>query len=134
LVARCYDNGVETSSEIIKTVGNPVAIRLSADRSRIKANRNDLSYVMADIVDSDGNIVPNADDILVNFAISGNGEIAGVGSGSPIDLSGFQQPRKKTWQGKCPAIIRPKGGAGKIALTAKADGLKEATVLITSEK
>jgi len=38
------------------------AVRLIADRTRIKADRNDLSYVRAEIIDSKGNIVPDADE------------------------------------------------------------------------
>jgi len=132
LTARCFDNGVETASERIRTVGKPASIWLIADRSTIKADRNDLSYVMAEILDAEGNIVPDADDLLVNFEISGNGEIAGVGSGSPTDMSSFQQPRKKTWQGRCLVIMRPKGQAGKIVLKAKAEGLKDALVEIVT--
>ena len=134
LTARCFDNGIETASETIQTLGAPSAIRLSPDRSKIKANRNDLSYVMVDIVDSQGNVLPFADNVLVNFEISGNGEIVGVGSGSPTDMSSFQQPRKKTWQGKCLAIVRPKGDAGKIVLTAKAEGLKTGVAEIFTGK
>ncbi|OFY63239.1 MAG: hypothetical protein A2V64_00020 [Bacteroidetes bacterium RBG_13_43_22] len=133
LTARCFNNGVETASETIRTVGKPAAIKLNADRTTIKANRNDLSYVMAEILDSEGNVVPYADDIVVNFEISGNGEIAGVGSGSPTDMSSFQQPRKKTWQGRCLVIVRPKGEAGKILLTARAEGLKEAVAEIVTQ-
>jgi beta-galactosidase len=134
LTARCFDNGIETASETIKTIGKPAAVRLTADRSTIKADRNDLSYVMAEIVDSEGNVVPYADNVLVNFEISGNGEIAGVGSGSPTDMSSFQKPHKKTWQGRCLAIVRPKGEAGKIVLTASAEGLKEAVAEIDTKK
>jgi beta-galactosidase len=132
LTARCYDNGVEMSSETIKTVGKPAAIRLSADRSTIKADRKDLSYVMVEIIDAEGNVVPYADDVLVNFEISGTGKIAGVGSGSPTDMSSFQQPHKKSWQGRCLIILRPKGEAGKIVLTARAEGLKEALIEIVT--
>ena len=134
LTARCYDeDGVEEASQTIKTLGEPQEIKLTADRSVIKADRNDLSYVMVEILDTEGNLVTYADDILVNFEISGNGEIAAVGSGSPLDMSSFQQPRKKTWQGRCLAIVRPKGEAGKIVLTARAEGLEEAVVEIVTE-
>ena len=61
LIARCYDNGNETASQSLKTTGRPEALRLVADRTRIRADRNDLSYVRAEIVDSEGNIVPDAD-------------------------------------------------------------------------
>ncbi|MEZ4777304.1 MAG: glycoside hydrolase family 2 TIM barrel-domain containing protein [Bacteroidia bacterium] len=131
LIARCYDNGMETGADTIQTVGKPAAIRLVADRASIKADRNDLSYVMAEIIDENGNIVPNANEIVVDFSISGKGEIAGVGSGSPIDMSSFQQPHKKSWHGKCLAIIRPiEKGSGIISLAASAEGLKGAAIQI----
>ena len=69
----------------------------------------------------------------MNFEINGNGEIAGVGNGSPTNMSSFQQPRKKTWKGRCLAIIRPKGEAGKIILKASAEMLKEAVTEIVTE-
>ena len=131
LIARCYDNGIETSSETIKTVGKPAIIKLNADRSIIKGSRNDLSYVMVKITDADGNIIPYADNTMINFEISGNGEIAGVGNGNPIDLTSFQQPRKNTYQGICLAIVRPKGVAGKIILKATSNGLESATTEIS---
>jgi beta-galactosidase len=133
LVAHCYDaKGVEVATETIKTVGAPAGIRLSADRSNIKADRNDLSYVQVQIVDAEGNLVPDA-ATMVNFNITGNGEIAGVGTGSSTDVSSYQQPRKTTWQGKCLAIVRPNAAAGKMVLTASADGLKSATVEIVTK-
>jgi len=133
LVAHCFDNGKETASQTLETTGKPAAIRLVADRTKIKADRNDLSYVRAEIIDSKGNIVPDADDIVVNFEVTGSGKVAGVGSGDPRDMSSFQQPRKKTYQGICLAIIRPETIPGKINVRATAEGLKEASLVITAK-
>jgi beta-galactosidase len=133
LVARCYDNGRETTSQTLLTTSKPAAIRLIADRTKIKADRNDLSYVRAEIIDSKGNIVPDADDIIVNFEVTGDGEVAGVGSGNPRDMSSFQQPNKKAYQGICLAIIRPETTPGKINVRATAEGLKETSLVITSK-
>ena len=133
LVAHCYDDGRETASQTLATTGKPAAIRLVADRTRISADRNDLSYVRAEIIDSKGNIVPDADNIVVNFLISGNGKVAGVGSGDPRDMSSFQLPKKKAYQGICLAIIRPETTPGKINIRATGEGLKEASLVITSK-
>ncbi|MCU0408980.1 MAG: DUF4982 domain-containing protein, partial [Bacteroidales bacterium] len=132
LVARCYDNGRETASQALETTGKPKAIRLIADRTRISANRNDLSYIRAEIVDSRGNIVPDADEIAVNFSVSGNGELAAVGNGNPRDMSGFRQPLKKAYQGICLAVIRPFSVQGKIHLKATAEGLKGSSITISA--
>jgi beta-galactosidase len=130
---RCYDNGKETASQTIKTTGKPMAIRLIADRTEIKANPNDLSYVRAEIIDSEGNIVPDADDITVSFDVTGRGSLAGVGSGNPLDMSSFRQPGKKTWQGICLAIIQPESKTGKIKVRATAEGLKRASITISAK-
>lgn len=133
LTARCFDKGQETASETLKTTGKPEAIRMTADRPVIRADRNDLAYVMVEITDGEGNVIPYADDIPVNFEISGNGKIAGVGNGNPVDLSSFQQPVKKVFQGKCLVIIRPYNIPGAIRLTARSEGLKEYSVEIKAE-
>ena len=133
LIAHCYDNGKETAKQTLKTTGKPASIRLVADRTKIRADRNDLSYVRAEILDSKGNIVPDADDIMVNFEVTGNGKVAGVGSGNPRDMSSFQHPGKKAYQGICLAIIRPGTTPGKIGVRATAEGLKKASVVITAK-
>jgi len=133
LIARCYENGQEITSETIKTTGKPASIRLRADRTRINAGNNDLSYVMAEILDKEGNIVPDADNIIVSFEVSGTGKVAGVGSGDPRDMSGFQQPLKKTYQGVCMAVVRPEAKPGKITVRATAEGLRADNVVITSK-
>jgi len=131
LVARCYDNGKETASQTIKTVGKPAAIRLTADRSVIRASRNDLAYIKTEVVDADGNVIPYADDVKVKFEISGQGKLAGVGNGSPTDLASFQQPERKTYQGVCLAIVRPKTTPGKINIKATDEGLKACSLEVT---
>ncbi len=133
LIAHCYDNGRESASQTLVTTGKPASVRLVADRTKIRADRNDLSYVRAEITDSKGNIVPDADDIVINFEVTGNGKVAGVGSGNPRDMSSFQQPRKKAYQGICLAIIRPDTNPGKISVRATAEGLREASLVITTK-
>jgi len=131
LVARCYDNGKEVASQTIKTVGPPAAIRLTADRSVIRASRNDLAYIKTEVIDSDGNVIPSADDVKVKFEISGQGKLAGVGNGSPTDLASFQQPERKTYMGVCMAIVRPETTSGKINIKATAEGLKSCNLEVT---
>ncbi len=133
LVARCFDDGKGTASQGLETTGKPAAIRLVADRTEIKADRNDLSYVRAEIIDEDGNIIPDTDNIIVNFEVRGNGKVAGVGSGDPRDMSGFEQASKKTYRGVCLAIIRPETTPGKISVKATAEGLKEGSFAIKTK-
>ncbi len=130
LVAKSFDGNKETGSSTLSTAGKPVAVRLTADRNTIKADINDLAYISAAIVDEKGNVVPNIDDIEITYQLTGNATIAGVANGSFDDASSFQQNHKKVYNGRGLVIVRPKGKAGAVNLTAAAKGLKNGLVQI----
>lgn len=127
-----FISGKPVATNTLKTAGPPRAIRLIPDRSVIRADRNDLSYVTVEIVDANGRRVPNADRV-VRFSVTGAGELAATGSAAPNEPASFRIPERKTYQGRCLVILRPKGGPGKITLKAKADGLKPATVVVRTQ-
>lgn len=133
LVAKGFDAGKQTCTSTLKTTGKPVGIRLIADRSMIKADLNDLSYVNVEIVDKKGNVVPNVDDLEVTYQLTGNATIAGVGNGSASDMSSFQQNHKKVHQGRGLVIIKPNGTHGKVILKANANGLSEGSIEIITK-
>lgn len=124
-------NGKETDAFELKTAGAPKRIRLTADRSRINASRNDLSYVAVEVVDENNQLVPTA-HIPVQFSITGEGELAGVGNASPTEMASYQRPERKTINGKCLAIVRPSGKSGTVALKATANGLIPGQITITT--
>ena len=121
--------GKPVASASLRTAGQPTAIRLTADRSKIRADRNDLCYVTVEVVDQNGNVVPDAAN-PIHFTVTGAGELAATGSGAPNDAVSFRLPLRTTYQGRCLAILRPQGDAGKITLKAEADGLKPAAVVV----
>ena len=79
-----------------------------------------------------GILVPNA-AVPVRFTVSGAGELAAVGSGNPRLPESFRAPARTTFQGRCLAILRPKGAAGAIQLRAESEGLKAAAISIRSK-
>ncbi|MFZ0428853.1 MAG: glycoside hydrolase family 2 TIM barrel-domain containing protein, partial [Acidobacteriota bacterium] len=95
LRAVALENGVEAASKELKTTGAPAGIRLVADRTEIRADRNDLSYVKVEVVDAQGNRIPDA-GVPVTFAVSGIGEIAGSGNACPDDMESFNNSVCKT--------------------------------------
>ena len=131
LTAESIENGKQTGAVTFKTAGTAARIVLKADRTHIKKSRNDLSYVTAEVVDDKNQVVPWA-KVSIKFSISGVGELAAVGSASPTELASFHSPETKTFEGRCLAIVRPKGTAGKIILKASAEGLSPAQVVINA--
>ena len=122
-------DGVETASREIHTAGEPAQIRLTPDRSKIKSNGTDLSFVTVEILDKDGKLCPNADN-LVQFEVSGKGFIAGVDNGSPISLERFKDNKRKAFYGKCLVVVQNDGKSGKIELKAQSEGLNHAQTII----
>lgn len=121
----------ETSSFILKTAGEPASIRLVADRSEIKASKNDLSYVKIEVLDKDGNIVPDA-SLPVNIKCSGNGKVIASGNGAYADMESFRSMSPKTFRGKAIAIVQPDGEKGEISLTVSSEGMNDATITINT--
>ena len=126
-------DGREVLVKTVKTANAPVKIELIADRATIKADGKDLSFVTVRILDKDGNIVPDADD-LVQFNLTGAGTIAGVDNGFQASLEPFKANYRKAFHGLCLAIIQAQEKDGTIKLTATAKGLKAATIIINSVK
>lgn len=116
----------------IKTAGNPDNLKLTADRSSIKADGNDLSFITVDILDAKGILAPNAKN-EISFSVKGNGKIVGVSSGDPVSHESNKGTKHTALSGKCLVIIQSGNKADRIALTASAKGLKPATIIINAE-
>lgn len=125
-------DGEEVLRRQIKTAGEPARIILEADRDRISADGRDLSFITVRILDEEGNLVPDADN-LVNFDIEGPGFIAGVDNGYQASMEPFKADYRKAFNGMCLAIIQSKAEAGTISLKASAEGLEEASLTIKSQ-
>ncbi len=133
LKAIALDDGKPVGSVLLVTRNAPTHIHLIADRNKIKASRNDLSYVSIEIVDDQDRVVPNA-EMPIQFSVSGEGEIAAVGSANPADMSSFKGSSKKTWRGICLVILRPSGKEGKIILKAEGNGVGSGEIVVEVER
>ena len=116
----------------IHTAGAPAKIELVADRKNIKADGKDLSFITVKILDKDGNLVPNADN-LVNFKLNGEAFIAGVDNGDEVSHDPFKANYRKAFNGLALAILQAKEKAGNITFTATSKGLQGASISINSK-
>ncbi len=115
----------------IHTDGEPYKVELIADRDVINADGTDLSFITVKIVDEDGNMIPDADN-LVHFDVEGNGFIAGVDNGYQASLEPFKANYRKAFNGMCLLIVQATEKAGNIKITATADGLKNGEMTLKS--
>ena len=117
------------AESVLTTVGRPARLRLTADRSSVQADGQDLSFVTVEALDAEGRLQPNANQ-EVQFAISGPGAIAAVGNADGKDTDSYQGTRRKLYEGRALVVIRTSKQSGPIRLTATAQGLSEAAATI----
>ena len=126
-------NGNIVYTHEIRTTGEPVAIRILVDRSVINADERDLAHLTVKIVDEAGYVVPTANN-LVQFSVTGAGRLIGVDNGDPRDHHSYLLDERKAFNGLCLAIVRSNGTEGKIRVSARSDGLKQAIVHFEAKK
>jgi len=127
-----YSAGKQVNTTKLSTASEPVRMKLTADRSIIKANNQDLSYVTIELLDAEGTRNPTSDP-LIHFELAGPGTIVGVGNAHPMSLESYQQPKRKGWHGRCLIIIKANDQEGLITLKAKCSGLPTAYIDIKTE-
>jgi beta-galactosidase len=113
----------------IKTAGAPYQIKLFVEKGAPALDGKGLAFVQAQILDKNGNIVPNADN-LVQFTTDQKGSIVATDNGNPTDLTLFSTPNRKALNGLCLVILRPKNKGKQIQLTAKSNGLVSSTIFV----
>ena len=129
-----YDkDGKAVAEKEIHTAGKPHHIELIPDRTQLKADGKDLSFVTVRVVDKDGNLCPMADN-QISFKVKGKGIYRAGANGNPASLESFQEPKMKVFYGMMTAIVQTSEEPGSITLEATAKGLQKATLELTSEK
>jgi beta-galactosidase len=128
-----YKNGNVWAEEEVKTTGEALKLMASTDRVTITANGNDLAFVTVKVCDEEGLMVPQTMN-LIEFSISGPGEIVATDNGDQTNMTSFESLQRRAFNGMALAIVRTqKGQPGKITLTAKSEGLEAAQIEIVSE-
>lgn len=130
LKAVAYKDGRQIGEAVMRTAGEPAAVRLTPDRTELVATGEDLCYVLVEALDKNGTLCPLADN-LTRFRIEGPAEIAGVGNGNPLSFEPFQADYRKLFFGKAMLILRMREGqGGAVQILAEGDGLAAAEVTI----
>lgn len=120
-----YKEGEKIGESVMNTAGKPVQLRLTPDRSEISADGKDLSFVLIEALDKDGNICPLADN-NIKISLNGNAVIAGIDNGNPQSFSSFKSDNVKLFYGKAMVIIKSTDKPGTARITAKAGDLESA--------
>lgn len=119
-----YKKGEEVSHFKTETTGPPVSLQLVPDRNSLGNDGWDAMPVTVRALDAKGRPVPTA-NIPVEFEISGDGKIIGLGNGDPNSHEAEKGNKRNLFNGLAQVIIQSKEGEIQpIKLIAKSGGLK----------
>jgi beta-galactosidase len=115
-----------------------VSIRLTADRTEINADGEDISVLKVEALDLEGRPVPTADN-MVEFTISGPGKIIGVGNGDPNCQESDKEPKRSLFNGLAQVIVQGTKIPGEIQVETgkgggQGSGRMHAQLVITSKQ
>ena len=111
-----------------ETAGPPVVLRLTPARTVMAGDDEDVQPITIDAVDAKGRHVPTA-NLMTRFAVDG-GTIIGVGNGDPNSHEPEQGGSRSLFNGLAQLIVRAGKGQGRLRITATAEGLKPATLVL----
>jgi len=134
LKAVAVNDGKEEATTLLKTIGKASALKVTADKKTLAANGQDLSFILIELVDNNGNVV-NETGRKVNLSITGIGsKIIASGSASPNDMESFGSLTPKLFNGRAMVILRSGYKNGIVRLKIKTNELNDAGISITTKQ
>jgi len=134
--ARGSKAGKIVLTEKRETTGMPESIKLTADRSEINADGEDVAVIRVEVLDKEGRHVPTADN-KISFKVSGDGSLIGVGNGDPNCQESDKEPKRSLFNGLAQVIVQANKTPGSIVIEAYGERrpkLTTATLTITTKK
>jgi beta-galactosidase len=116
-------NGKAIAEKEIKTAEKPHQIMLEADRTKLTADGEDISFVTVSVVDKNGVFCPTATNQLL-FEVTGKGTYRAACNGDATSLELFQLPTMKLFSGKLVVLVKTTKEAGRIVLKVTGKDLK----------
>ncbi|WP_454828053.1 beta-galactosidase GalB [Pseudoxanthomonas wuyuanensis] len=130
LRVQAYKNGKPWASAATRTADAPAKLEATPDRSEIRGDGLDLSFVTVRILDQRGWPVPSANH-RIRFRIEGPGEIVATDNGDPTDMTSFASHQRDAFNGLGLAIVRGlPGQSGTVTLHAESDTLQSASATV----
>ena len=137
ITAHGWKDGKLALTEERTTTGPAVALKIAAERTEIDADGEDVAILTVSAVDSQGRAVPTA-DVPVDFKVTGEGALIGVGNGDPNCQESDKEPRRSLFSGLAQAIVQSTKIAGTIEIVAEVNvrhiSMEPAKIVITTKQ
>jgi beta-galactosidase len=114
-----------------ETTGPAAKLIMTADRSQISADGEDVAMFAVEVRDAQDRIVPITDN-LVEFKVSGAAKLIGTGNGDPTNQEPDKGTTRKAFGGLCMAVVQSTKTSGSIVVEASSPGLTSSSVTIAA--
>ncbi len=136
--ARGTKDGKVVLTEKRETTGGPVSIKVTADRTEINADGEDVSVLRVEVLDKEGRRIPTAAN-MISFKVTGEGALIGVGNGDPNCQESDKDPKRSLFNGLAQVIVQSTRKPGTITVEAYCEPyprpvLPSVKVTITTKK
>lgn len=98
-----YQGGVAVRENVVRSAGAAAGIRL-----RVDYRGNHTTFVVAEVVDSEGTVCPLADNEIF-FEVCDGAKIIGVDNGCQTSMERFKDSRRRAFFGRCLAVVEGQG-------------------------
>lgn len=133
LKAIAYKNGQKWAEELVETTGKPAALQVTVEKTELKNDGTDLSFIRVAVVDSQGRVVPRSKNHL-KFSVTGPAEIIATDNGDATSLLPFQLSERDAYNGLALVILRSQYmKQGKVVLTVESKGLPKQKIALKVE-
>ena len=133
LLAISYnEQGQELGRDLLTTAGDETVITLKTEKTKLRANGQDLSYIDVLLTDKKGE-VKAANDMPLKVTVEGVGSLAGFGSANPCTEESYVGERHETYYGRAQAVVRAGYEKGLIKVIVSADGLEIKEIILQVE-
>ncbi|MCX7985755.1 MAG: DUF4982 domain-containing protein [Bacteroidales bacterium] len=105
VIAIAYKNGKKWAEKVIETTGQATSLVADADRPIIYPDGNDLAFITIRVTDSEGRIIPTANN-LIDVSVEPPGKLVAIDNGDPTDTTSFISNTRRAFNGLCLAIVK----------------------------
>ena len=125
-----YNGGKEVARYAVETTSAAAKLQLIPDRASLGGDGYDAQPVTVEVVDVQGRVVPDADQ-MVKFELTGPGGIIGLNNGDPTCHEPEKGDQHSVFHGLAQVMLKSAlAGQGRLILRAAADGLTPAEIAI----
>ncbi|MFC1453340.1 glycoside hydrolase family 2 TIM barrel-domain containing protein, partial [Verrucomicrobiota bacterium] len=129
LVTIGHNGETEVDRYELKTAGDACRLQIISDRDCLAADGLDLAHLTVLVRDADGVLVPTAEHQIL-FAVDGAGTNSGVDNGDLMSNELWQADKRSAYNGRAQLIVRAGRESGNVTVTASAEGVEAATLVL----